>query len=134
MRSDAEEIFNSSDVLSFLEEHGIKYQTSVPCVERAIQSDVRAISTLMHSQKWLSAAVWEYAAKHYVPTVKSGKSTPSSLLGAGDLDLSVKFLFSFGNFVAVTIPPSQTKWKFDMKRDLGIYLGGADFESDYWSC
>ena len=28
--------------------------------------------------------------------------------------------------VAVTIPPSQTKWKFDMKRDLGIYLGDAD--------
>ena len=138
VRSDAEEIFNSSDVLSFLEEHGIKHQTSVPYehyqnrVERAIQSDVRAISTLMHSQKWLSAAYWEYAAKHYVrvsryiPTVKSGKSTPSSLLGAGDLDLSVKFLFSFGDFVAVTIPPSQTKWKFDMKRDLGIYLGDAD--------
>ena len=101
-------------------------------MERAIQSDVRAISTLMHSQKWLSAAYWEYAAKHYVrvsryiPNVKSGKSTPSSLLGAGDLDLSVKFLFSFGDFVAVTIPPSQTKWKFDMKRDLGIYLGDAD--------
>ena len=95
MRSDAEEIFNSSDVLSFLEEQGIKPQTSVPYehyqnrVERAIQSDVRAISTLMHSQKWLSAAYWEYAANHYVrvssyiPTVKSGKSTPSSLLGAG---------------------------------------------------
>ena len=72
----------------------------------------------MHSQKWLSAAYWEYAANHYVrvssyiPTVKSGKSTPSSLLGAGD-------------FVAVIIPPSQTKWKFDMKRDLGIYLGDA---------
>ena len=138
VRSDAEEIFNSSDVLSFLEEQGIKHQTSVPYehyqnrVERAIQSDVRAISTLMHSQKWLSATYWEYAAKHfvrvsrYIPTVRSGKSTPSSLLGAGDLDLSVKFLFSFGDFVAVTIPSPNIKWKFDMKRDIGIYLGDAD--------
>ena len=30
VRSDVEEIFNSSDVLSFLEELGIKHQTSVP--------------------------------------------------------------------------------------------------------
>ena len=30
LRSDAKEIFNSSEVLLFLEEHGVKHQISVP--------------------------------------------------------------------------------------------------------
>ena len=86
----------------------------------------------MYSQKWLSASYWEYAAKHFVrvsrfvPTKKSSPSTPSNLIGAGDLDLSIKFPFSFGDFVAVRIPDAEVRWKFDLRRDLGIYLGDAD--------
>ena len=65
LRSDAEEIFNSSEVQLFLEEHGIKHQFSVPYehyqnrVERLIQHNVCGISSLMYSQKWLSANYWE---------------------------------------------------------------------------
>ena len=61
LRSDAEEIFNSSEVQFFLEEHGIKDQFSVPYehyqnrVERLIHHNVRGISSLMYSQKWLPA-------------------------------------------------------------------------------
>ena len=84
MRFDAEEIFNSSDILSFLGEQGIRNQTSVP---------------FKHYQ---SA---ERADKSYISTVKSRKSSPSSLVGTGDFDLSVKFLFPFGDFVALTPPP-----------------------------
>ena len=51
-----------------------------------------------------------------MPTKKTAPSTPSHMIGAGDLDLSVKFLFSFGDVVAVRIPD----------RDLGIYLGDAN--------
>ena len=86
----------------------------------------------MYSQKWLPANYWEYAAKHfvrvsrYIPTKKFNHSTPSKLIGGGDLDLSVKFAFAFGDFVAVRIPDAEVKWKFDLRRDLGIYLGDAD--------
>ena len=65
LRSDAEEIFNSSDMQFFLEEHGIRHQFSVPYehyqnrVERLIQHNVRGISSLMYSQKWLPANYWE---------------------------------------------------------------------------
>ena len=135
LRSVAEEISNSSEVQVFLEEHGIKHQFSVPYehyqnrVERLIQHNVRGISSWMYSQKWLPANYWEYAAKHFVrvsrfvPTKKTAPSTPSH---AGDLDLSVKFLFSFGDFVAFRIPDARKRWKFDLRRDLGIYLGDAD--------
>ena len=47
-------------------------------------------------------------------------------MGAGDLDLSVRFLFTFGDFLAVRIPEPDKMWKFDVRRDLGIYLGDAD--------
>ena len=82
----------------------------------------------MYTQKWLPANYWEYAAKHFgrvsrfVPTLKTGHSTPAFMIGAGNLDLSVKFPFAFGDFVAVRIPDAEKKWKFDMRRDLGIYL------------
>ena len=43
-------------------------------------------------------------------------------MGAGDLDLSVRFLFTFvfGDFLAVRIPEPDKIWKFDVRRDLGI--------------
>ena len=56
----------------------------------------------------------------FVPTKKSSPSTPSNLIGVGDLDLSIKFPFSFGDSEA------EVRWKFDLRRDLGIYLGDAD--------
>ena len=55
----------------------------------------------------------------FVPTKNSSPSTPSKAIGAGDLDLSVKFLFSFEDFVAICIPDAEIRWKFDLRRDLG---------------
>ena len=86
----------------------------------------------MHSQRSLPASCWEYAAKHlvkilrFVPNKGTKQSTPSRLMGAGDLDLSVRFPFTFGDVVAVRIPAADKTWKFDVYRDLGIYLGDAD--------
>ena len=133
VRSDAEEIFSSREVISFLQSKGVKSQFSVPYqhyqnrVERAIQDLVRGVSTLLHSQRFLPASYWEYAAKHFVkisrfiPTKKTRPDTPSRLMGAGDLDLSIRFLFTFGDFLAVRIPDQDKIWKFDVRRDLGIY-------------
>ena len=42
-----------------------------------------------------------------MPTKKTAPSTPSHMIGAGDLDLSIKFLFSFGDFVAVKSPDAE---------------------------
>ena len=71
VRSDAEEIFSSREVISFLQSKGIKSQFSVPYhhyqdrAERAIQNLVRGVSTLLHSQRFLPASCWEYAAKRF---------------------------------------------------------------------
>ena len=109
VRSDSEEIFSSREVISFLQNKGVKSQFSVPYqhyqnrVERAIQDLVRGVSTLLHFQRFLPAYCWKDAAKHYVkssrfiPTKRTRPSTPSRLMGAGDLDLSVRFPFVFGD-------------------------------------
>ena len=47
-------------------------------------------------------------------------------MGAGDLDLSVHFLLTFGDVVTVRIPAPDKTWKFDARRDVGIYLGDAE--------
>ena len=85
----------------------------------------------MCAQLWLPASYWENAVRHYVLVfnfVPSNKKsgTPARLIGAGDLDLSVHFLFAFGDFVAVCLVEPELRCKFDLRRDLGIYLGDAD--------
>ena len=86
----------------------------------------------MHSQRFLPASCWEYAAKHmvkilrYMPTSRTKPETPSRLMVAGDLVLSVHFLLTFGDVVAVRIPAPDKTWKFDARRDVSIYLGDAE--------
>ena len=138
VRTDAEEIFSSREVQNFLLEKGVKHQYSVPYehyqnrVERTIQQLIRGVSVLMHSQRFLPASCWEYAARHvmkisrFVPTVKTKPETPSRLMGGGDLDLTVHLPFTFGDFVAVRIPQPEKTWRFDVRRDVGIYLGDAE--------
>ena len=37
--------------------------------------------------------------------------------------------------MAIRIPDAEVKWKFDLRRDLGIYLGDADdTKRSYLSC
>ena len=60
-----------------------------------------------------------------MPTKKTDQSTPIYIIRADNLNLSAKFLLAFGDFVAVQIPDAEKKWKFEMRRDLGIYLGDA---------
>ena len=58
IRSDAEEIFSSREVISFLQSKGIKSQFSIPYqhyqnrVERTNKDLVRGVSTLLHSQSF----------------------------------------------------------------------------------
>ena len=54
-----------------------------------------------------------------MPKKKSGHSTPSKQIGAGDPDLSIKFPFSFRDFVAVEVWSAQWSWHIQ-------YLGDAD--------
>ena len=65
-------------------------------------------------------------SRFHVLFLRRRRSTPSRLMGAGDLDLSTRFPFVFGDFLAGRIPEPDKTWKFDVRRDLGIYLGDAD--------
>ena len=60
------------------------------------------------------------------PTSRKKPETPNRLMGAGDLDLSVHFLFTFGDVVAGRIPAAGKTWKFGARRGVGIYPGDAE--------
>ena len=134
LRTDAEKEFLSSTVDEFLSAQNVTLQTSVPyahwqnAVERDVQTVVKGTSTLLHAQPWLPANCWDLALFPFVdvhnrtPNKRSTVS-PHQLVTKGHTDFRTSYGFAFGDIVSVVIPDNQRTWKFDMKTDLGIYVG-----------
>ena len=135
-RSDSENILVYGDVPEFLESKTVKQDLSLPyshyqnLVERHVQTIVKSIATIMHDQVLLAASFWDYALWHLItlknhsPNTKTNENTPESMVtGSPSVDLQRTFLFPFGAPVAVQVPRHEREWRFDVKSDLGIYLG-----------
>ena len=135
IRTDSEEVFKSAAVDKCFREIGVRHEVSIPyqhwevSVERSIQTVSRGVSTLLHSQPWLSANAWDSALYHYVdirnrqPNSSTGNMSPIQLVTGEITDLHTAFQFAFGDLVAVSLPEPSKLWKFDVRRDLGIYIG-----------
>jgi hypothetical protein len=113
-RSDSEQIMKWGPVKQLLESKGIQLQHSLSyahyqnLVERYVQTIVKAVSTVLHSQSLLKANLWDYAllyvvnCKNSTPNSKTGRETPSQMVtGIKPLDLQRENLFSFGDLVIV---------------------------------
>ena len=61
--------------------------------------------------------------RNYCPNKNTGDQSPMELITGERVDLNIKFPHAFGDFLAVAIPEPGRVWKFDLKRDLGIYVG-----------
>ena len=133
-RSDSENIMVYGDVQKFLDDNHIDHTLSLPyahfqnLVERHVQTVVKGVTTLMHSQHFLNASFWNYALFHYVslkndtPNVKTNGLTPRFMIEGGTpVDLSRKYCLPFGS-PCVSTNPART-WRFDTRRDIGIYVG-----------
>jgi len=137
-RSDSEHIMIYGDVAIYLEENNIEQTMSLPnahfqnLVERHVQTINNTLSTIIHGQDILNSTFWDYALYHAIqlrnicPNTKTEGRSPLSLVtGSGITDLTRSFLFKFGQPVAARIHKTDKEWKFDLKRDIGIYLGEA---------
>jgi len=133
-RSDSENILVHGDVERFLSAQAVDQQYSLPyahhqnLVERHVQTVTKAVSTAMHDQVLLGASFWDYALFHVInlknntPNIKTNGKTPMTMVTKQSaVDLRRRFLFPFGAPVAVRIP--ERTWKFDIRNELGIYLG-----------
>jgi len=138
-RSDSETIMRNGDVIRLLRDpiYNVKSEYSLPyahyqnLVERHVQTVTKSVSTLLHGQAFLSAKFWDYALYYTIdhrnatPNTKTRGRTPRQLVtGENYIDLDRQFLFTFGE--PVIVKSTDRNWKFDVKNDIGIYLGAPD--------
>ena len=138
-RSDSEAVLADEKVLAVLAVHGMTkqrsgaYQHHQNSVERDVQTIVKQISTVLHGQNLLKAKFWDYVLFHVVemhnrvPNTSTGNDTPQSRVWKLDVhrftNCANTFNFKMGEMVAVGIRKEAKLWKFDTKRELGVYCG-----------
>jgi hypothetical protein len=138
LRTDKELKLMSEEVEIFLSEQQITVESSAPYAhyqngaERNIQTVIKGVAAMLHAQPWLRADCWNEALRHYIhirnhtPNSKTLNVSPWKILTNKDTDLSSTFNFTFGDFVAHGIQKQQRLWKFDVRNELGIYVGQSD--------
>ena len=136
-RSDSENIIVSGGVQEYLKTQVVDRQFSLPyahwqnLVERHVQTVVNVTTTVLHDQRLLGWSFWDYCLFYVItllnntPNSKTDGRTPKhAVTGIKATDLNREFLFPFGQPVAARIP--QRTWRFDLKSELGIYLGVSE--------
>ena len=135
LRSDDEIVLKSMEVIAWLDERKIEKQESVPyqhwqcAVERDMQTVKKGVSALLHDQFLCGADMWGLCSEHWVnvrnhvPNVSTGSNCPIGLIEKKTIDLRHEFLFTFGQPLCVGIPKDKRTWNWDLKNDLGVYVG-----------
>ena len=84
---------------------------------------------MLASQPWLRKDSWHLALLHFVdlrnrnPNANTDNLSPFQMMTGEQLDLKRDFKFAFGDFVAVCTPDELKSWKFDLRNQIGIYVG-----------
>jgi hypothetical protein len=136
LRSDGDTVAENESMTDALVDFEMIHEHSAPYrqfqngkVERNVQTVLKGVSLLLHSQDWLQADQWDTALFHFVEcrnhTLNTNHKfkTPDHRINGRPLNLSRKFQFAFGDVVAVGIPDDLRTWKFDLRNDIGIYVG-----------
>ena len=116
LRTDNDSVVLSQDTQSYLVEMRMTQQLSAPyrhfqnSVEREVQTVIKGVSLLLHSQPWLPARMWNLALFHFVncrnhtPNVHNKSKTPYHVIHNERTNLTNTFMHTFGDLVAVGIP------------------------------
>jgi hypothetical protein len=127
----------SGGVEEYLKSQVVDQQFSLPdahwqnLVERHVQTVVNMTTVVLHDQTLLGWTFWDYCLFYVItllnntPNTKTdGRSPKHAVTGVKSTDLRREFLFPFGQPVAARIP--KRTWRFDLKSELGIYLGASE--------
>ena len=138
LRTDYEKVLTSESMSQTLTELKMTSQHSAPyrhfqnSVEREVQTYLKGTSLLLHSQQWIQSDQWDLAVHHYcdvrnhTPNVHHKYKSPEHRVTGKPTHLHKVFQFAFGDLVAVGIPKELRTWKFDLRNDIGIYVGQPD--------
>ena len=123
------------DMGTYLKENAYIHEKSAPeahyqnFVERYVGTLTRSATALLHGQYFLRAEHWNWAlfhaaaCKNRTPYSKSQPQSPHEVITGQRVNLEKSFQFAFGDLVAVRIPKERRNWKFDLRWDIGSYLG-----------
>ena len=142
LRTDSETILKNGDVGNFLADNGITPELSTPyahyqnLVERHVDMVTRGTAAMLHGQPFLRARHWDWAMYHSVacrnrtPNTKCHPLSPHEVMTGRKVNLEKTFQFTFGDLVAVHVPKEKRSWKFDLRWDIGIYIGQPEESVD----
>ena len=135
VRTDYFSTFISDKVQRFESANDIIHESSSPYahwqngVEREVQSISKYLATILHAQPFLRADMWSHALEHWtelhndLPFAPGGGTPNMALRGAGHINAKHKYRFALGDMVIHGLPKPTRKWKFDVRNDLGLYIG-----------
>ena len=138
IRSDYFSTFLSEKVSQFEADSNLVHESSGPYlhwqngVEREVQTFSKFVSANIHDQLLLRADMWSHAAEHWVrlhndiPNKDTGKSPNQLVLNASPVDARHRYRYAFGDLVTFGVPKKNRSWKFDVRNDVGFFLGDED--------
>ena len=134
-RSDAETVLKDGKMGEYLKANGFVHELSTPdahyqnFVERYVQTVNKFTAALLNGQDILQSKHWNWALFHAidcrnrVPNSKCRPSSPYEVITGYKTNLKKTFQFTFGDLVAVHLPKDKRNWKFDLRWDVGVYVG-----------
>jgi hypothetical protein len=138
LRNDYYTTFHSTKVTEYYESKGCTHQSLAPyqqwqnSVERDIQTILANVSATIHGQDWLRADTWSYALSHWTRLHNSlphsvHNDTPARLIdNSFSIDAHHQYRFAFGDLLCFSLQEHEQLWRFDVKNDIGFYMGDAD--------
>jgi hypothetical protein len=142
LRCDMEAVLNSREVQDYLDSKNIRVQNSAPythnqnTAERNIQTLLKGTSTVLHDQEPLDASFWGDGLVHFahvrshVPNKILGNRSPMQVITGRATNVSNVFMFAFGQPVLVAKVEPEITFKFDVKNNVGIYIGQPEGQVD----
>ena len=141
-RCDMEAVLNSREVQDYLDSKHIRVQNSAPyshwqnTAERNIQTLSKLVATTMHDQPYLPASFWgdgiTFVAnvRGHVPNKILGNKSPMQAITGNPTNLANTFMFYFGQPVLLAKVEPEKTFKFDVRNDVGLYLGQPEGQVD----
>ena len=135
LRTDGGKEELACNVEAFLVSKQMTRETSAPysqyqnSVERDVQTVCKGVSAMLHNQLWIRADRWDLALRHFVdcrnacPNTHHSFKSPRQRVTREAIDLERTFNYAFGDIVRVSLPVPDRGWKFDVRNDVGIYVG-----------
>jgi hypothetical protein len=98
-----------------------------------IQTILSNVSATLHGQDFLRADVWHHALSHWTRLHNAlphsvTKSTPASVVIHQSFYINAhhQYRFTFGDLLCFPLQDHERTWKFNVKNDIGFYVGDED--------